>query len=83
MFIIRFQEKALKSLEIIPEKWQRRIKLAIQTLKDFPFEGKKLQGGLAGLFSLRVWPYRIIYIVKKREITVVILDIGHRQGIYR
>lgn len=83
MFVIRFREKALKSLEKIPGKWQQRIKLAVQTLKHFPYEGKKLKGRHAECYSLKVWPYRIIYIIRHHEITIIILDIGHRQHIYK
>lgn len=83
MFVIRFREKALKSLEKIPEKWRQRIKLAIQPLKNSPYEGKKLKGKHAGCYALKVWPYRIIYTIEHYKITIVILDIGHRQFIYR
>lgn len=82
MFYVVYRKEALKALKKISQKWQRRILKAIDGLKKNPYQGKKLKGELLGLLSLRIWPYRIIYLVKKEEITIVIFDIGHRQGIY-
>ncbi|MBI5412910.1 type II toxin-antitoxin system RelE/ParE family toxin [Candidatus Peregrinibacteria bacterium] len=82
MFKIFYSDQALKNLKKIEKKWQIKIMQAIEGLKQNPFEGKKLQGKLIGLFSLRVWPYRIIYILEKQKAMAIILDIGHRQGVY-
>ena len=83
IFTVCYSAKSLNSLKKIPESWQKRIVKAVSGLKENPYEGKKLQGRLGNLYSLRVWPYRIIYIIKKQEIAVLILDIGHRQNIYK
>ena len=48
-----------------------------------PFQGKKLKGELRGQYSIRVWPYRIIYQIYKKELIITIIDVGHRQGVYR
>jgi len=42
-----------------------------------------LEGEYRGQWSLRVWPYRIIYRVEKRKLIVLILEIAHRQGAYK
>lgn len=83
MFCIKYTDRALKHLVQLPSTWQQKIKKVIFALKENPFIGKKLQGELKGCFSLRVWPYRIIYLVRETEITIIILDIGHRQNIYK
>lgn len=83
MFLIQYTERALKSLGKIPEKWKKRILKVIDGLEKNPFQGKRLQGEFQGMFSMRVWPYRILYIVQKEKITILILDIGHRQNIYK
>ena len=83
MYRILYKETARRALKKIPKKWQARLVKAIDGLKHEPFQGKKLQGELHGLYSLRVWPYRIIYQVKVHEVTIFILTIGHRQGIYK
>lgn len=83
MFLVQYTQPALKSLKKIPVVWRKRIVKAIDGLKSEPFQGKKLKGEFEGSFSLRVWPYRIIYLVDKKQITIIIMDIGHRQGVYK
>lgn len=82
MFTVKYSASALKALEKIPRNWQIRIQKVISALKLNPYQGKKLQGKLMGDRAFRVWPYRIIYIIKEREVVIIILHIGHRQGIY-
>jgi len=47
-----------------------------------PYLGKKLEGELRDFYSLRVWPYRIIYQIIKNELIVFVVQIKHRQGVY-
>jgi mRNA interferase RelE/StbE len=61
----------------------RRLSRALDDLARNPFEGKPLKGELKGRFSYRVGPYRIIYLIRRRELLVLIIDIGHRRNIYR
>lgn len=58
----------------------RRILEAIDTLKENPYEGKKLQGVDVGQWRFRVGDYRIRYDII--EETVFILRIGHRRDVY-
>ncbi len=74
--------RANKDLERVPERFKGRVLAAIVALGNDPFLGKKLEGEYAGLWSYRLWPYRILYEIKKREVTVLIVKIGHRQGVY-
>jgi mRNA interferase RelE/StbE len=61
-----------------------RISKALESLRNHPLDvGKPLRHELKGKYSLRVGMYRIIYQVKAREITVFILDIGHRRDVYQ
>lgn len=78
MFHVVYRKEALKALQKIPRKWQQRILKAIEGLKKHPYQGKKLQGALEGLLSFRVWPYRIIYFLRKEKATIIIIDIGYR-----
>jgi len=50
-------------------------------LRYNPYLGKSLLGILKGYYSLRVWPYRILYTIKDR--TVIVINIDHRQNIYQ
>lgn len=80
---IRFAPKAERDLAKIKGRDRARILLALYGLKESPFSGKKLKGELSGLYSARVWPYRIIYAVYKKELLILIVRIGHRQGAYK
>ena len=51
-------------------------------LAQNPDLGKKLEGELRDFYSLRVWPYRIIYQIIKNELIVFVVQIKHRQGVY-
>lgn len=82
MFKVVVERKVEKSLSKIPQKWRVRLAKAIDSLSTNPFHGKKLEGELEGLYSIRVWPYRIIYSINKKEIVIIVVAIGHRQGIY-
>ncbi|PIQ78353.1 type II toxin-antitoxin system mRNA interferase toxin, RelE/StbE family [Candidatus Peregrinibacteria bacterium CG11_big_fil_rev_8_21_14_0_20_46_8] len=83
MFKIVYSDEARKSLRKLPKIHLKRIFRAIDVLKTEPHAGKKLQGELLEIYSIRAWPYRILYRLFKKEITILILDIGHRQGIYK
>jgi mRNA interferase RelE/StbE len=44
--------------------------------------GKKLTGNLRGLMRYRFGDYQIIYEVMNNEISVVIVRVSHRKGVY-
>ena len=79
---IRFEKKARKGIDKIPLQYQKKILAALPAIADNPFIGKKLAGQLAGLYSYHVWPYRIIYRVYEKLLLVIIIRVGHRQGVY-
>jgi len=79
---IRFEKKAQKGLDKIPLQYQRRILAILPAIADNPFIGKKLDGELAGLYSYPVRPYRIIYRIYKKLLLIIIIRVGHRQGVY-
>ena len=83
VFIIEIKPKARKSLDKIPAEYRARI---IETLDEIaldPFVGKKLKGEYENQYSYRVWPYRIIYEIRKNELVVLVIRVGHRQGVYK
>ena len=81
-FVLQIKPKARKNLNKIPEAYRPRIWQALREIEADPFFGKKLSGRRQGQYSVRVWPYRIIYIIKKTELIVLVIDVGHRQGVY-
>lgn len=60
---------------------KKKIKKSLVKLSKDPHKGKKLTGDLKDQYSIRAWPYRIVYLIQKQ--TIIILDIGHRKEIYK
>ena len=75
-------KRVQKDLDRIDQRLASKIKAALLALADNPYLGKKLEGKYKSLFSYRVWPYRIIYEIKNKELVVLIVRIAHRQGAY-
>ncbi|MDP3839294.1 MAG: type II toxin-antitoxin system RelE/ParE family toxin [Methylococcales bacterium] len=82
---IAFKSKANKSLQQLDNTIQIRIvdflnKLALQ---DNPrLQGKALTGEYAGLWRYRVGDYRIICNIQDNQLTILVLQLGHRKNIY-
>jgi len=73
-------QKILSKLK--DKKLEKRIWDAKSKLEHNPLAGKKLTGKLEGQYSLRIWPYRIIYFIN-REKDLIITDVRHRKDVYR
>ena len=80
---LRIKPSAEKELKKFPKKDYYRVLAALAAIANDPFSGKKLEGKRNGQWSFRVWPYRIIYSVIKKELMVLVISIGHRQGAYK
>ena len=80
---VELSDRAKKSLKKLPKDSQKRILEKTKTLSIHPLTGEKLEGELSSLRRLRVWPYRVIYRISNSKNLVEIVDIGHRQGIYK
>ena len=72
-----------KNLNKFPQKDIYRIQMALTVIASNPFSGKKLDGERKGEWSFRVWPYRIIYKIYRHELVILVISIGHRQGVYK
>lgn len=81
MHRVAVSPKAAKALNKIEKKHQRRIGAALVLLQSDPLKGKPLTGKYTGTYSLRVWPYRVIYLIEKKKKLIYVISIGHRQGI--
>ncbi|MFA5830358.1 MAG: type II toxin-antitoxin system RelE/ParE family toxin [Candidatus Paceibacterota bacterium] len=74
--------KAEKELDKIPAVHREKVTKMLRSLADDPFQGKKLEGELKGKYSVRAWPYRIIYEIRRHELYVIVVHIGHRKDVY-
>ena len=83
MYQVILKKVAIKNLKKIDERYKARINLALLELSKDPFIGKQLEGRLRDFYSLRIWPYRIIYQVIRNKLVVFVVQIKHRQGAYK
>jgi len=83
MYQVVVKKCANKALQKIDRRYKDRILRAIWFLAHDPYLGKPLQGEFYGRYSLRVWPYRIIYRIYKDQLIIHVLSIGHRQDVYK
>jgi len=87
MWKIKFTGQALKSLKKIDFTSQKRIMNFIENKllkKDNPRAfGKMLSGRYHEFWSYRVGDYRLICNLEDEELTVMVLNIGHRKEIYK
>ena len=81
-----FDERALKELKKLGAQAQREILSyldeRITTEEDPSRFGKALRGDLAGLWRYRVGDYRMICSVRKGQVLVLVLKVGHRRDVY-
>lgn len=81
-FLLKLDPRAEKQLNKIPSPYNERIKITFTTIANNPYIGKKLKGEYEGSYTVRVWPYRIIYDIYKHELWVVVVKIKYRGGVY-
>jgi mRNA interferase RelE/StbE len=81
------------SVEIVPHaeaqirkldpRFRSRIEENLRRLSVSPDLGKPLHGPLAGLRSLRVGEYRVVYKHYPAQRRVAVLRVSHRREVYR
>ena len=83
LFRVIVEPRAEKELRRLPKHELPRMAEALRSLAFDPYVGKKLRGEWDGHRSLRVWPYRIIYVLDHAVVTITVLAVGHRKNVYR
>jgi len=82
VFQLKLDPKAQKQLNKIPSPYNERIKITLSTIANNPWIGKKLKGRYNGAYTVRVWPYRIIYDIYKHQLLISVIKIKHRAVAY-
>ena len=80
---IKWDSRALKDIAEVQKDDRRRIVDAIEELAADPLGGSPLKGRWKGLRRIRVGLYRAIYALRRPELTILVLRIGHRREVYR
>lgn len=75
-------KRVQKEINRIDKRYQAKIKTALVLLSGDPLLGKRLEGERKNEWSFRVWPYRIIYQIENKKMIILIIKVGHRQGVY-
>lgn len=75
---------AARNLERLPAKYATAVVEALGAIAANPHRlGKPLRFELAGRWSARRGPYRIIYAIDDESRTVTVLAVAHRADVYR
>ena len=83
-YTVVLKPAAERALKKIAQPTLRRIAKAIDNLGTDPRpSGATALQGEPGLLRIRVGDYRIIYVVRDRVLTVLVVTIGHRREVYR
>ena len=82
---IIWHKEALEDLKRLGKPVRQKIfeRIEIYLSKDSIGLGKPLRQNLSGMFRYRYGDYRIIYIVDIPNRLLTILEVGHRNEIYR
>jgi len=77
------QKTAQKKLLKLPLKVHRRIVETLDLIQNDPLIGPKLRGELENYHKLRIGDYRIVYKFDSKKRQIEIVNIEHRQGVYK
>lgn len=78
---VEFTSTAQKEWKKLPLITRKKVSKKLPFLGLNPFAGKKLRGELEDFYSLRIWPYRILYTIENK--IILIHAIEHRQSVYK
>ncbi|MBI2251383.1 MAG: type II toxin-antitoxin system RelE/ParE family toxin [Armatimonadetes bacterium] len=80
-----WHEDALRDLKNIGRKEAQEIIKKVKTylLKEPLKLGKLLKGHLRGFYRYRIGKYRVIYLIKEKELLIVVLKVAKRDKIYK
>jgi len=82
MFDLEFTKTAQKQLYKLDREVQIRIISNLERIRIRPYSHvKKLVGN--PYFRLRVGDFRIIMDIKKGQLIILLLEVGHRKNIYK
>ena len=79
---ILYTEEAARRIAKLDKAVKNRVGRAIVRLSEHPELGKRLTGLLSDRWSYCVGDWRILYKVKRNELLILILTVGHRSDVY-
>ncbi|MDR3292538.1 MAG: type II toxin-antitoxin system RelE/ParE family toxin [Clostridiales bacterium] len=86
-YSILYSERALKNLKKLDKTTSRLIVAWIEKnlngCENPRAHGKGLTANLSGVWRYRIGDYRIIAEISESTVTILILQVGHRNDIYK
>ena len=82
IYRVIYTEEAAKRIGKLDSAIKERIRKAISRISEHPELGKPLTGLLSGRWSYRVGDWRILYKIRKSELVILVLTVGHRSSVY-
>lgn len=82
---VRYAPRAAKAMRKLDRPVARRVFDGMErlaSLDDPTGPCKALSGPLAGLWRLRVGDYRVVLDIRRDEVVILALDVGHRSTVY-
>jgi mRNA interferase RelE/StbE len=79
---VLYTEEAARRIGKLDKAVKERVAKAIVRLSENPELGKRLTGLLSDRWSYRVGDWRILYKVRKNELVILVLTVGHRRDVY-
>ena len=76
-------DKAYKKLDRQIRQRVLRKLYGLTSLENPADVCKPLTGSYIGLWRVRVGDYRVIVDIRKNELTIIALEVGHRSGVYK
>ncbi|KAA6342925.1 Toxin RelG [termite gut metagenome] len=83
MYNVVIEKKVAKILDKLPNEYYQLIMKHLLELEQNPRPfGYIKMSGFANLYRIRVGVYRIIYTIEDEILTVEVVKIDHRSGVY-
>lgn len=80
---IFFKKSVEKDLKKIPKKYLVKILEKIDNLKNNPKPEGSEKLTSYDLYRIRQGTYRIVYSIQDQELTIWVIKVAHRKGIYK
>ena len=83
-YTVIIKRSAQKQILKLPKNYFEKVKKTILSLEDAPRPHGCLKlTGSENIYRIRVGPYRIVYSIEDRMLTIFIFDVDDRKDVYK
>ena len=82
IYRVLYTAEAARGIRKLDKAVKDRVERGINRLSENPELGKRLTGLLSDRWSYRVGDWRILYKIRKKELVILVLTLGHRREVY-